>query len=130
MQLEVKIFLILLFYTPTDLCTHVYVYMPISILIYICICIIGLLPVLAESLRTTFGAVILTSYGMTECMPISSQAQTYRLDPTGRCVYILKCLCSYEYSCLWVYYGTMSISSSAQTYRLDPTARYVYILIC
>jgi long-subunit acyl-CoA synthetase (AMP-forming) len=44
---------------------------------------IGLLPVLAESLKSTFGAVILTSYGMTECMPISSPAQTYRLDPTG-----------------------------------------------
>jgi acyl-CoA synthetase (AMP-forming)/AMP-acid ligase II len=43
----------------------------------------GLLPVLAESLRATFGAVILTSYGMTECMPISSPPQTYRLDPTG-----------------------------------------------
>ena len=43
----------------------------------------GLLPVLAESLRSTFGAVILTSYGMTECMPISSPPQTYRLDPTG-----------------------------------------------
>jgi acyl-CoA synthetase (AMP-forming)/AMP-acid ligase II/acetyltransferase-like isoleucine patch superfamily enzyme/acyl carrier protein len=43
----------------------------------------GLLPVLAEGLRTTFNAVILTSYGMTECMPISSPPQTYRLDPTG-----------------------------------------------
>ena len=43
----------------------------------------GLLPVLAESLRRTFDAVILTSYGMTECMPISSPPQTYRLDPTG-----------------------------------------------
>ena len=30
---------------------------------------------LAESLRSTFGAVILTSYGMTECMPISSPPQ-------------------------------------------------------
>ena len=43
----------------------------------------GLLPVLAESLRSTFEATILTSYGMTECMPISSPSQTYRLDPTG-----------------------------------------------
>eukprot|EP00804_Cyclotella_cryptica_P003579 CCRYP_002201-RB/>CCRYP_002201-RB protein AED:0.01 eAED:0.01 QI:485/1/1/1/0.85/0.62/8/1917/1082 len=43
----------------------------------------GLLPVLAEGLRDTFGAVILTSYGMTECMPISSPPQTYRLDPSG-----------------------------------------------
>jgi len=43
----------------------------------------GLLPVLADALRRTFDAVILTSYGMTECMPISSPPQTYRLDPTG-----------------------------------------------
>lgn len=41
------------------------------------------LPVLAEGLRDTFDAVILTSYGMTECMPISSPPQTYRLDPIG-----------------------------------------------
>jgi hypothetical protein len=39
--------------------------------------------VLAEGLRDTFNAVILTSYGMTECMPISSPPQTYRLDPSG-----------------------------------------------
>ena len=31
----------------------------------------------------TFDATILTSYGMTECMPISSPPQTYRLDPVG-----------------------------------------------
>lgn len=43
----------------------------------------GLLPVLAEGLKNTFGAVILTSYGMTECMPISSPPQSYRLDPIG-----------------------------------------------
>jgi acyl-CoA synthetase (AMP-forming)/AMP-acid ligase II/acyl carrier protein len=43
----------------------------------------GLLPVLATSLKNTFGAVILTSYGMTECMPISSPPQTYDLDPSG-----------------------------------------------
>eukprot|EP00956_Cyclotella_meneghiniana_P032073 scaffold86406_cov44-Cyclotella_meneghiniana.AAC.6 len=43
----------------------------------------GLLPVLAEELRSTFNATILTSYGMTECMPISSPPQTYRLDPSG-----------------------------------------------
>lgn len=43
----------------------------------------GLLPVLAQSLRDTFKATILTSYGMTECMPISSPPQTYKLDPTG-----------------------------------------------
>ena len=39
--------------------------------------------VLAEELRSTFNATILTSYGMTECMPISSPPQTYRLDPSG-----------------------------------------------
>eukprot|EP01038_Epipyxis_sp_PR26KG_P009637 gene9637-12976_t len=43
----------------------------------------GLLPVLAIGLRNTFNAVILTSYGMTECMPISSPPQTYNLEPTG-----------------------------------------------
>lgn len=44
----------------------------------------ALLPVLAKSLQDTFfNAVILTSYGMTECMPISSPPQNYALDPTG-----------------------------------------------
>jgi acyl-CoA synthetase (AMP-forming)/AMP-acid ligase II len=43
----------------------------------------GLLPVLATNLKEAFDAVILTSYGMTECMPISSPPQSYRLDPTG-----------------------------------------------
>ena len=43
----------------------------------------GLLPVLAQGLKDTFQAVILTSYGMTECMPISSPPQSYKLDPTG-----------------------------------------------
>jgi acyl-CoA synthetase (AMP-forming)/AMP-acid ligase II len=44
----------------------------------------GLLPVLAQSLKDTFpNAVILTSYGMTECMPISSPPQDYALDPSG-----------------------------------------------
>jgi acyl-CoA synthetase (AMP-forming)/AMP-acid ligase II len=43
----------------------------------------GLLPVLAEGLKVTFGAVILTSYGMTECMPISSPTQSYMMDPVG-----------------------------------------------
>ena len=38
---------------------------------------------LANRLKTTFDAVVLTSYGMTECMPISSPTQAYRLDPTG-----------------------------------------------
>lgn len=43
----------------------------------------GLLPVLAQRLRDTFQAVILTSYGMTECMPISSPPQNYTLSPAG-----------------------------------------------
>ena len=44
----------------------------------------ALLPVLAKSLKDTFfNAIILTSYGMTECMPISSPPQNYTLDPTG-----------------------------------------------
>ena len=43
----------------------------------------GLLPVLARSLKDTFQATILTSYGMTECMPISSPPQSYNLDPSG-----------------------------------------------
>jgi len=43
----------------------------------------GLLPVLADRLKTTFDAVILTSYGMTECMPISSPTQSYRMNPIG-----------------------------------------------
>ncbi|THH02453.1 hypothetical protein EW026_g448 [Hermanssonia centrifuga] len=43
----------------------------------------GLLPVLAEELKNTFGAVILPSYGSTECMPIASPPTTYRLDRPG-----------------------------------------------
>ena len=44
----------------------------------------ALLPALAQSLKETFSrAVILTSYGMTECMPISSPPQSYALDPAG-----------------------------------------------
>jgi len=44
----------------------------------------GLLPVLAKSLKETFNATILTSYGMTECMPISTPPiATYDLDPSG-----------------------------------------------
>lgn len=35
------------------------------------------------NVENTFGAVILTSYGMTECMPISSPPQSYALDPSG-----------------------------------------------
>ncbi|KAJ6528632.1 acetyl-CoA synthetase-like protein [Mycena vulgaris] len=43
----------------------------------------GLLPALALDLQTTFQAVILPSYGMTECMPITSPSPTYRLDRPG-----------------------------------------------
>ncbi|KAJ7663603.1 AMP-dependent synthetase and ligase [Mycena rosella] len=43
----------------------------------------GLLPSLAIDLQTTFQAVILPSYGMTECMPIASPPITYKLDRPG-----------------------------------------------
>ncbi|KAJ7861881.1 acetyl-CoA synthetase-like protein [Mycena leptocephala] len=43
----------------------------------------GLLPSLAVDLQTTFQAVILPSYGMTECMPIASPPVTYQLDRPG-----------------------------------------------
>jgi carbonic anhydrase/acetyltransferase-like protein (isoleucine patch superfamily)/acyl carrier protein len=43
----------------------------------------SLLPSLAIKLRDTFGANILPSYGMTECMPISSPPATYQLDKPG-----------------------------------------------
>ncbi|KAJ7218399.1 acetyl-CoA synthetase-like protein [Mycena pura] len=43
----------------------------------------GLLPSLAVELQTTFQAVILPSYGMTECMPIASPPITYNLDRPG-----------------------------------------------
>ena len=44
----------------------------------------ALSPSLASALQQTFSkAVILTSYGMTECMPISTPPQSYRLDPHG-----------------------------------------------
>jgi acyl-CoA synthetase (AMP-forming)/AMP-acid ligase II len=41
------------------------------------------LPVLAKSLKETFDATILTSYGMTECMPISTPPFSYDLNPSG-----------------------------------------------
>jgi acyl-CoA synthetase (AMP-forming)/AMP-acid ligase II len=42
------------------------------------------LSVLAESLKRVFpAATILTGYGMTECMPISSPPQDYKLFPAG-----------------------------------------------
>ncbi|KAJ7263785.1 acetyl-CoA synthetase-like protein [Mycena rebaudengoi] len=43
----------------------------------------GLLPSLAVDLKTAFQAVILPSYGMTECMPIASPPVTYQLDRPG-----------------------------------------------
>ncbi|KAF8887354.1 acetyl-CoA synthetase-like protein [Infundibulicybe gibba] len=44
----------------------------------------GLLPSLAMELKSTFvGAVILPSYGMTECMPIASPTTSYQLDRPG-----------------------------------------------
>ncbi|KAI0777797.1 acetyl-CoA synthetase-like protein [Trametes elegans] len=43
----------------------------------------GLLPSLAQEMKDTFGAVILPSYGMTECMPIASPPTNYRLERPG-----------------------------------------------
>lgn len=43
----------------------------------------GLLPSLALELRQTFKAAVLPSYGMTECMPISSPPANYDLSKPG-----------------------------------------------
>ncbi|KAK5164900.1 uncharacterized protein LTR77_009564 [Saxophila tyrrhenica] len=43
----------------------------------------GLLPSLACRLRDTFDCTVLPSYGMTECMPISTPPQDYLLDKPG-----------------------------------------------
>ncbi|KAJ7262978.1 acetyl-CoA synthetase-like protein [Mycena rebaudengoi] len=43
----------------------------------------GLLPSLAAELQKTFQAVVLPSYGMTECMPITSPPASYLLDRPG-----------------------------------------------
>ena len=43
----------------------------------------GLLPSLACQLRDTFHCVVLPSYGMTECMPISSPPLDYQLNRPG-----------------------------------------------
>lgn len=43
----------------------------------------GLLPALAVQLRDTFGSIVLPSYGMTECMPISTPPVDYKLDRPG-----------------------------------------------
>ncbi|KAK3319542.1 hypothetical protein B0T19DRAFT_388344 [Cercophora scortea] len=43
----------------------------------------GLLPALAHRLRDTFRCTVLPSYGMTECMPISTPPINYKLDRPG-----------------------------------------------
>ncbi|KAI0873340.1 hypothetical protein GGS24DRAFT_517765 [Hypoxylon argillaceum] len=43
----------------------------------------SLLPALAERIRDTFQCIVLPSYGMTECMPISTPPLTYSLDRPG-----------------------------------------------
>ncbi|KXJ90956.1 hypothetical protein Micbo1qcDRAFT_225819 [Microdochium bolleyi] len=43
----------------------------------------GLLPALAAQLRDTFNCAVLPSYGMTECMPISTPPMDYKLDRPG-----------------------------------------------
>lgn len=43
----------------------------------------GLLPSLATQIRDTFDCVVLPSYGMTECMPISTPPVGYKLDRPG-----------------------------------------------
>lgn len=43
----------------------------------------GLLPALASRLKETFGCAILPSYGMTECMPISTPPLDYDLNRAG-----------------------------------------------
>ena len=43
----------------------------------------GLLPSLANELRTLFNCTVLPSYGMTECMPIASPPVSYRLERPG-----------------------------------------------
>ncbi|KAI0800717.1 acetyl-CoA synthetase-like protein [Fomes fomentarius] len=43
----------------------------------------GLLPSLAHQLKETFGAAVLPSYGMTECMPIASPPTSYQLERPG-----------------------------------------------
>ena len=40
----------------------------------------GLLPSLALRIRNTFWCTVLPSYGMTECMPISTPPMNYKLD--------------------------------------------------
>ena len=43
----------------------------------------ALSPSLASALQVRFRCLILTSYGMTECMPISTPPPSYALDPHG-----------------------------------------------
>lgn len=58
--------------------------LPVSTVRFIANAAGGLLPVIADALKKTFpSAVILTSYGMTECMPIATPPQTYNMNPIG-----------------------------------------------
>jgi len=43
----------------------------------------SLLPTLAERIKNTFHCTVLPSYGMTECMPISTPPLSYALDRPG-----------------------------------------------
>ncbi|KAI1810370.1 acetyl-CoA synthetase-like protein [Poronia punctata] len=43
----------------------------------------SLLPTLADRLKNTFNCIVLPSYGMTECMPISTPPLNYALDRPG-----------------------------------------------
>jgi acyl carrier protein len=43
----------------------------------------GLLPSLAIQIRDTFNCIVLPSYGMTECMPISTPPLNYKLERSG-----------------------------------------------
>jgi acyl-CoA synthetase (AMP-forming)/AMP-acid ligase II len=49
----------------------------------------GLLPSLARDLRQAFQAAVLPSYGMTECMPITSPPSNYQLNKPGTEICIL-----------------------------------------
>jgi acyl-CoA synthetase (AMP-forming)/AMP-acid ligase II/acetyltransferase-like isoleucine patch superfamily enzyme/acyl carrier protein len=49
----------------------------------VCNAAAGLLPSLASQLRDTFQCTVLPSYGMTECMPISTPPLDYRLERPG-----------------------------------------------
>ena len=57
--------------------------LPVSNMRFIANAAGALLPSLAQRLKETFHALILTSYGMTECMPISTPPQSYDMNPSG-----------------------------------------------